>query len=277
MRRAENDKIRNPDVAELGTVLAVWAHPDDEAYLAGGLMALATDAGCRVVCVTATRGEHGTADPLRWPPRRLAAVRERELEASLAALGVKEHHWLGLEDGTCSAASPIAPVATIARLIREVGAETVVTFGPDGMTGHPDHRAVSRWTTQAWAASGARGRLLRATSTAGFATRFRSVHERFAVFGPGLPTVTPETELALHLSLGGAVLDRKIVALRAHATQTAGLITAMGEDLFRQWCAQECFLGLPSRPPWAAEPGRLPGHRGRESRAGSRRPLARIA
>jgi LmbE family N-acetylglucosaminyl deacetylase len=59
----------------------------------------------------------------------------------------------------------------IVRLIRELAADTVVTFGPDGVTGHTDYRAVSRWTThQAWAVSGARGRLLQATVSAGFAT-----------------------------------------------------------------------------------------------------------
>ena len=63
------------DVAELGTILGIWAHPDDEAYLSGGLMALARDAGPRVVCVTATRGELGTPDPATWPPDRLAAER----------------------------------------------------------------------------------------------------------------------------------------------------------------------------------------------------------
>src|SRR5918998_1048475 len=57
-------------VAELGTILGIWAHPDDEAYLSGGLMAMARDNGSRVVCVTATRGELGTPDPAAWPPRR---------------------------------------------------------------------------------------------------------------------------------------------------------------------------------------------------------------
>lgn len=247
-------KNRDLDMTQLGTVLAVWAHPDDETFLAGGLMALAVEAGSRVVCVTATRGEHGTADPQRWPPARLAAVRERELVASLAALGVEEHHWLGIEDGECATASSISPVATIGRLIRDVRADTVVTFGPDGMTGHPDHRAVSRWTTQAWATSGANGRLLHAASTTGFARRFRSVHQRFGVFEPGLPRPTPDGELALRLRLHGEVLDRKIVALRAHASQTAGLLAAMGEDLFWQWCAEESFLALPSRAPWRIAP-----------------------
>lgn len=250
MIQTQEAQVRTLDETKLGTVVAVWAHPDDEAFVSGGLMALAAEAGSRVVCVTATRGEHGTPDPRRWPPARLAAVRQQELAASLTVLGVKEHHWLGIEDGACATVSPIRPVATISRIIRDVAADTVVTFGPDGLTGHSDHRAVSRWTTQAWAVTGARGRLLYATCTPRFATRFRAIHDRFAVYGPGLPTQTPEADLALRLRLHGELLDRKIVALRAHATQMAGLITAMGDDLFRQWFAEESYVCLPSTPPW---------------------------
>ena len=269
MSRIERGQPSDVEVAGLGTVLAVWAHPDDEAYLAGGLLARAADAGCRVVCVTATHGEHGTADPLRWPPPRLRAVRERELVASLAALGVREHHWLGIEDGTCAAASPIAPVATVTRLIREIRPDTVVTFGPDGMTGHRDHRAVSQWTTRAWAASGANGRLLYAASSTEFAGRYRWLHDRFGMFDPGLPAATPEGELAVRLRLHGELLDRKVVALRAHASQTAALVAAMGEDLFREWCAEESFVTLPSSPPWAAARTPAPGGaRPRDGREG---------
>ena len=89
-------------VAALGTFLGVWAHPDDEAYLSGGLMAMARDVGSRVVCVTATRGELGTTDPVAWPPSRLAAERTGELARSLEILGVTEHHWLGYADGGCA-------------------------------------------------------------------------------------------------------------------------------------------------------------------------------
>ena len=78
------------DVAGLGTVLGIWAHPDDEAYLSGGLMAMARDIGSRVVCVTATRGELGTPDPETWPPQRLAAERTVELASCLEVLGVSE-------------------------------------------------------------------------------------------------------------------------------------------------------------------------------------------
>ncbi|MDH4161049.1 MAG: PIG-L family deacetylase, partial [Actinomycetota bacterium] len=71
----------------LGDVLSIWAHPDDETYLASGLMAQAVRDGGRVVCVTATRGEGGSLDEERWPSQTLGAVRERELMTGLARLG----------------------------------------------------------------------------------------------------------------------------------------------------------------------------------------------
>ena len=89
------------DVSELGTVLGVWGHPDDEAYLSAGIMAKAVDAGQRVVCVTATRGELGFPDD---DPRSLeerAALREAELDACFEILGVSEHRWLDYADGAC--------------------------------------------------------------------------------------------------------------------------------------------------------------------------------
>jgi len=64
------------DIRELGTILSIWAHPDDEAYLCGGIMAMAAAADSRVVCVTASRGELGVTDPTRWPPEQLASIRE---------------------------------------------------------------------------------------------------------------------------------------------------------------------------------------------------------
>src|SRR5688572_19090553 len=124
---------------DLGTVLTVWAHPDDETYLVGGLSAALTDAGQRVVCVTATRGEAGgeAAD--------LADIRTAELEAALKLLGVAEHWWLDYPDGGCATVDSDEATARIRAIVDEVRPDTVVTFGPDGFTGHPDHQAVSRW------------------------------------------------------------------------------------------------------------------------------------
>ena len=133
------------------TMLGVWAHPDDEAYLSAGLMAEFRRRGGRVVVVTATAGEHGTSDPVAWPPNRLAALRRIELRESLAAVGVDELHLLGYEDGTCDRQDDAAVTKLIACHIAAVQPDLIVTFGPDGVSGHPDHLAVNRWTTDAWA------------------------------------------------------------------------------------------------------------------------------
>jgi LmbE family N-acetylglucosaminyl deacetylase len=231
------------DITRLGTILGVWAHPDDEAYLSGGLMALARDAGSRVVCVTATRGEAGTADPRRWPPDRLAVERTAELARCLAVLGVTEHHWLGHADGTCADAPAAPAVDRLAALIREVRPDTVVTFGPDGNTGHPDHRTVSAWTTAAFdRAAPAGARLLYTAVTERWAKRWRDVNDRFDVFLPGYPVTVPEVRLALQLELSPADVARKVRALQAQATQTAGLIAAMGPETYAEWVTEEAFV-----------------------------------
>ena len=147
------------------TLLGVWAHPDDEAYLSAGLMLEYTARGDRVVIVTATLGDHGTDDPVSWPPRRLAACRHGELRRSLATLGVQEYHLLGFEDGTCDTRDG---TDAIARHIVDIRPDVIVTFGPDGMTGHLDHRAVSRWTTDAWMATGSDAELWYTTVTPDF-------------------------------------------------------------------------------------------------------------
>lgn len=129
--------IRNP----YGTVLGIWAHPDDETYLCGGLMARAARAGDRVVCVTATRGELGSPDEARWPSgSALAEVRTAEMEAALEILGVHEHQWLDYPDGGCADVDQEEAVRRVAEIIEQVRPDTVLTFGPDGMTGHPDHQ-----------------------------------------------------------------------------------------------------------------------------------------
>jgi LmbE family N-acetylglucosaminyl deacetylase len=235
------------DAADLGTVLGIWAHPDDEAFLSAGLMAAATAAGNRVVCVTATLGEHGTAEPERWPPDRLAAVRAHELRASLAVVGVTEHHLLGLADGTCAAQPHDAVVRRLAGIVDAVAPDTVVTFGPDGMTGHEDHQTVSAWATEARAIAAPRARLLYATTTEEFVERWEPAREAFDVFlADGLPLRTPSSALAAELRLTPAELDRKIVALRAQASQTSGLLAAVGEERFRQWWSTESFVAAES-------------------------------
>jgi LmbE family N-acetylglucosaminyl deacetylase len=229
-------------VAGLGTILGVWAHPDDEAYLSGGLMALARDAGSRVVCVTATRGELGTPDPATWPPHRLATQRTGELARSLEILGVTEHHWLGYRDGDCAGVNVPDAVGQLCALITEVRPDTVLTFGPDGQTGHPDHRAISAWATQAFGRAAPRGsRLLYSAVTDEWARRWSALNKRFGVFAPGYPVITPTGRLAVDLRLDAATTARKVCALRAQETQTASLVAVMGLDIYTAWVAEEYF------------------------------------
>lgn len=231
------------DVTALGTVLTVWAHPDDETYLAGGILAALTDAGHRVVCVTATRGE--AADPNATAGERaaLAALRSDELEAALAMLGVGEHRWLGHPDGGCADVDTSEPVAQLLRLLDDVRPDTVLTFGPDGFTGHPDHQAVSGWVDLAVAASDAAPRVLHAVQ--GEEVVDPELDEDFGVFELGRPRVCRDDEMAVRLQLDGDILDRKVAALLRQASQTSGLVAAVGNDRFRAWVAAETYAAPP--------------------------------
>jgi len=220
-------------IDDLGTVLGVWAHPDDEAYLSAALMAAARDVGHRVVVATATGGEAGGDGD----------VRLRELTQSLAAVGVSEHHHLGFEDGLCGAVQAEVGMVAVLRLLRQVRPDTVLTFGPDGMTGHPDHVAVGGWVDRAWHVNGHRGRLLHATLTESFHRRWGPLSAATGIWMPGAaPPSVPDDTVALRVSVAGANADRKFAALRAHASQTDALRTRVGDGTFRQWWGAETFL-----------------------------------
>ena len=225
-----------------GTLLGVWAHPDDEAYLTAGLMADARRRGDRVVVVYATAGEHGTADPDRWPPDRLAALRRDELRTSLAILDVHEHHVFGYPDGGCSR---LDATDRIIDIIDDVQPDTIVTFGPEGMTGHPDHRAVSTWTTTAWQAGGCRASLWYATLTPEFHTAWGALNDDVGLWADiDRPPCVDEDDLVHSIRLDGDFLDQKIAALRAHASQTAPLVAFAGVDTFRDWWRTESFVDV---------------------------------
>ncbi len=225
-------------VAALGDVLTVWAHPDDESYLAGGLMAMAIDAGNRVTCVTATAGERGGPADLE---AELSWLRPEELRQALGALGVDDSVLLGHPDGGCAWADRVAAADQLSAILRDRRPDTVVTFGPDGLTGHPDHQAVSWWVDLAVERlEGSRPRVLHAAETAAALAVLDVAPAEARV---GLSGITPEVpELAVELTLPADVLDRKVAALRSHRTQTAALEARFGVDLYRRWVATEGFV-----------------------------------
>jgi LmbE family N-acetylglucosaminyl deacetylase len=144
------------------TLLAVFPHPDDESACSGTL-ALAADRGWRVVIAVATRGEAGEiADPSLATPDNLGAVREAEMRAACKVLGIEDVRFLGYRDSGMAGtpenelptslhrADPERVTGQLVGLIRELRPQIVLTFEPFGIYGHPDHIAVSRYTTQAF-------------------------------------------------------------------------------------------------------------------------------
>jgi LmbE family N-acetylglucosaminyl deacetylase len=234
--------IADPDATPLPRrLLGVWAHPDDECYLSAGLMARVVETGGHVRLICATRGEFGTADPNEAGSEAFGRLRDDELRSSLGALGVHDVHVLGLPDGGCRESDPAAMARTIAEHLDEFDPDTVVTFGPDGITAHPDHVSVSLWTT---AAVGPTTRLLYATMTHDFLDRHRTMHDRIGLFADcpgGRPFSIDRDRLAMRVGLDPAELIRKRRALGEHRSQTAPLAAMVGEDTFVSWWGDECF------------------------------------
>jgi LmbE family N-acetylglucosaminyl deacetylase len=236
---------RHLSTAELGTIASIWAHPDDESYLAGGVMAAAVAAGQRVVCVSASAGEHGTDNAELWPPDRLGRVRRWEAAAAMAVLGVREHHLLGYPDGGLAALDPAEPVDRIAALLADVAPDTILTFGPDGVTFHSDHQTVSGWVAAAWERAGRPGRLLHSVMSEVHLGKWGKTYEDWNVYiTDERPVGVPVDDLAIYARLEGIALDQKVTALSTMYTQTAGAIAMLGEA-YRDLNAEECFVAAP--------------------------------
>lgn len=148
------------------TLLAIYAHPDDEVLGAGGTLAKAAAQGVRVVIVVATRGEAGEIQrPGTATPETLPLVREQEMRCAAQALGVSELIFLDYRDsgmaGSLDNEHPAALVnadadevlAKLAPIVRRLRPEVVITFEPYGGYGHPDHKAIHHHTLAALAAA----------------------------------------------------------------------------------------------------------------------------
>ncbi len=224
-------------------LLGVWAHPDDEAYLSAGLMGRVIDRGGSVTVVAATNGELGTGDPNLAGSEGFAQVRRRELSASLGQLGVTDIRFLDVADGACEQEPTDRAVARLVDIIGDVRPDAIVTFGPDGITGHPDHRAVSSWVTAAWLDSDQRADVLYAAMTHSFLAKYADLHDRLGLFdeyGDG-PAGIDDADVVLRCALTYCELERKRAALAEHASQTNGLAEAVGEATFRRWWRDENF------------------------------------
>jgi LmbE family N-acetylglucosaminyl deacetylase len=231
------------EVGDLGTILSIWAHPDDETYLAGGVMTMGRERGQQVVCVSATAGEHGTDDPATWPPERLGPLRRRESVAAMRVLGVDDHRWLGFEDGRLRDVDLETGIQQIMALIDDVSPDTILTFGPDGMTFHPDHITIHEWVTEAWKRRDRSPRLLCAALDAEYWRRFGDRLEAWRVYMTDeRPVPVDLADLTLRVRLTSEVVDRKLAALAAMPSQVEPARARLSESDFRAMNSSESFV-----------------------------------
>lgn len=218
------------------TLAAVVAHPDDDAYGVAGIVALhAADPRFLFVLVHATDGEAGSIAPGTGATRAtLGAVRRDEDRRAWEVLGRSpdRHEWLGYPDGGLAQVPQEELTDRITAVLAQERPDVVVTFGPDGITGHPDHVAVGRATDAAFlrlARDGGPGlrRLLHGTIKQSVVDRWNAerVAAGLTAWDPG--TVfhlrgVPDAEIGVEIDLTG-VAHRIRAAMREHRTQRADM------------------------------------------------------
>ena len=137
------------------SLLAVYAHPDDESFVPGGTIAKYAHEGIEITLVCATRGEAGMAgDPPVCDRKSLGEFRTGELASSCQVLGINRLCCWDFADSKLNTYAHQDVERRIAEVIRLVKPQVVITFGPEGITGHPDHTAISHFATDAFFAAG---------------------------------------------------------------------------------------------------------------------------
>jgi N-acetyl-1-D-myo-inositol-2-amino-2-deoxy-alpha-D-glucopyranoside deacetylase len=266
------------------TLLAVHAHPDDEAFSMGGTYAKAAVAGIHTVLVCATRGEAGEIhDPDLDPQEaleRLAIIREGELRQACAILNIAELHFLdyrdsGMVDTPENAdprnfhnADPEEATERVTRLIRQCRPQVVVTYNERGGYGHPDHIAAHRTTLAAIAAAADPARfpqqelpawhVAKLYYTAFPRSAFRRLAEEMREHGIAPPFggaerdpadfTVPDEQVTTRVDVGNFVLQKR-EALRVHRTQLGpdNFFLTMPDDIVRQFFGTETFTRVQSR------------------------------
>lgn len=133
------------------TVLCVFAHPDDESFTCGGTIAKYAKAGWAIYLLCMTQGEAGDAGPfVGTSATDLASLRRRELEKAASIFGIKKVIPWDFHDGALSQLPPGELEERIYEVMVSISPDVVLTFGPDGITNHPDHGKVSLSTTFAF-------------------------------------------------------------------------------------------------------------------------------
>jgi N-acetyl-1-D-myo-inositol-2-amino-2-deoxy-alpha-D-glucopyranoside deacetylase len=257
------------------SLLAIFAHPDDEVLRCGGTLARAAEAGVQVTLACLTRGEAGrNTDPALGGEvlANLPARREEELREACRQLGIDPPVLLDYHDsGRLERLRTDDPLATInvdpldieeqlLEVVARVQPQVLLTFDPHGMYGHPDHLVAHRAASAVYARSGSVGRpverLYYCVQTYAAMASLQGDRPLGVLRGlaPEVYAVCDET-VAVRVQIG-AQAERKRRALRAHRTQT-GPLSTLGTLSEAQWNAlltEETFSLGGTRTPIAVYP-----------------------
>jgi LmbE family N-acetylglucosaminyl deacetylase len=249
------------------TLMAVHAHPDDEAIGTGGVLAKAAADGARTVLVTCTDGRCGDGPDGAKPgdpghdPDAVVTLRRAELEASCEALSVSHLEMLGYADSgmmgwTTNDApgafwtTPVADAAErLAALIRQYEPDVIVTYDENGFYGHPDHIQAHRITMAAVEATGSSAKVYWTTAPRSMMEKFEATVREFGsdwdegdVPDGEMEIGLPDDEITTWVDIA-AYGSQKFAALEAHASQSENIFfLRMGVERFTDLMGVETFL-----------------------------------
>ena len=213
------------------TLLAIFAHPDDESFGAGGTLAKYAADGTRVALICATRGEAGIEG---MSPEEAGLVREQELRTAAATLGLAEVRFLGYGDGELAQADPERVVAQLVSAMRDIRPHVVITFGPDGISGHSDHVAIHHLATQAFDQAGLPAQL------------YYLAHSEATQQGCGVPP-PPQTAGEPVVAVDVSAHLVKVQAMQRHASQNPPYPGQPEEEAARMACHEYFALARLTR------------------------------
>jgi LmbE family N-acetylglucosaminyl deacetylase len=233
-------------------VLALFAHPDDETFGPGGTLARLASEGHPVHLVCATRGEAGTIGrSASLGRRRLASLRERELNGACRALGLLPPRILYLPDYSLGRLAEETLVRPFVRWIRAIRPRVLITFHANGISGHLDHRTVTTRVQTAFEAAG----------DPAYAPDLGPVHAAERLWTYALPESrarrieyrrihsVPDAEIDALIDVTGTI-GAKRAAVAAHASQRPFIddMEARLGDLSSYW-TPEAFVLAAARAP----------------------------
>ena len=260
------------------SLLAAFAHPDDEAFGTAGVFRHYHDQGVRTALVCATRGEEGEiSDAALATKETLGQVREGELRTAAEIMRIEDLTFLGYHDGRLAVADVHEATGRLVREVRRVRPQVVVTFDANGGYGHTDHMAFHRLTLAAFHQAGDPAcypeQLAEGLATyqpqklyytafprsvmSGLRAQAEQAGQSFAPGGdaatiPAEEMGTPDEVITTSIPLDDMLFEAKLAAMQAHRTQMGpeGIVQTLPPQVVRSWLGTERFvLAVPTGRP----------------------------